>query len=80
MEPGHHTLAHLFHQLGLAGDGPAIDAFVHSHRLPAGTPLSQATFWNPAQAQFLCEALAQDSDWAEAADELAVRLSRHPAH
>jgi hypothetical protein len=34
-----------------------------------------APFWTPAQAAFLQQAVAQDSEWTTAVDELAVRLS-----
>ena len=44
-------------------------------RLPDSLPLADAPFWTPAQAALLREALNQDADWAEAADELAARLS-----
>ncbi|WP_121497412.1 DUF2789 family protein, partial [Pseudomonas aeruginosa] len=46
------------------------------HHLEEGTALPDAPFWNPAQASFLREALAEDSDWAEQVDELALQLTR----
>lgn len=76
MDTSHHDLGSLFRQLGLPGEAPAIDAFLAAHRLSAGTALVDAPFWSPTQADFLREALADDSDWAEAADELAMRLSQ----
>ena len=76
MDTSHHDLNNLFLQLGLPGEAQAIDAFLAGHRLHAGTALAQAPFWSPAQAEFLREALADDSDWAEAADELAMLLSQ----
>lgn len=76
MDTSHHDLNNLFLQLGLPGEPQAIDAFLAGHRLDAGTTLAQAPFWSPAQAEFLREALADDSDWAEAADELAMLLSQ----
>ncbi|MFC5522327.1 DUF2789 domain-containing protein [Polaromonas jejuensis] len=76
MDTSLHDLSGLFRQLGLAGEPRAIDAFLAAHRLDAGTALAEAPFWNPAQAAFLGEAIADDSDWAEAADELAMLLSQ----
>lgn len=77
MENAIHKLSDLFRQLGLADDAESIDAFIAAHRPPpAGTPLADAPFWNPAQAQFLREELGDDADWAELVDELAARLSR----
>jgi hypothetical protein len=75
MDTSKHHIAQLFEQLGLPSSPAEIDAFVARHRLPEGVSLCKAPFWNPAQAQFLAQALADDSDWAEAADALAVRLS-----
>ena len=75
MDTSTHHIAQLFEQLGLPSSPAEIDAFVAHNRLPKGVSLCKATFWNPAQAQFLAQALADDSDWAEAADALAVRLS-----
>lgn len=75
METNPHDLRNLFAQLGLSGEKRDIDAFVRGHRLKAGTTLMDAPFWSPVQARFLRQALADDSDWSAAADELAVRLS-----
>ena len=76
MDTTPHTLANLFKQLGLPENRSDIDAILGSHRLADGQKLPDAPFWNAAQAQFLREALQQDSDWAEDVDELAVHLSR----
>lgn len=76
MDTSIHDLGNLFRQLGLAGEPRAIEAFLSSHRLDAGMALVDAPFWSPAQAVFLGEALADDSDWAEAVDELAMLLSQ----
>lgn len=75
METSRHDLSHLFLQLGMSGDPQDIDAFISAHRLQAGVSLCQAPFWNSAQATFLSAAILDDSDWCEAVDELAVRLS-----
>ena len=76
MDTSHHDLSNLFRQLGLPGEAQAIDTFLAAHRLPASMALVDAPFWSRTQAEFLREALADDSDWAEAADELAMRLSQ----
>lgn len=76
MDTSPHDLHALFRQLGLSDTPAAIDDFVASHRLEPRLRLGEAPFWKPAQAAFLREALANDSDWAEAADELAALLSR----
>lgn len=75
MDTSQHSLGALFKQLGLPDERKEIDAFLGSHRLAEGQNLPDAPFWNEAQSQFLREALQQDSDWTEEADELAVRLS-----
>jgi len=75
METLPHNLTNLFLQLGLPSSALDIDAFVARHRLTEGVSLCQAPFWNPAQAQFLTQAIREDSDWSEAVDQLAVLLS-----
>lgn len=75
METLVHNLTTLFQQLGLPSEPAEIDAFVGCHPLTPGTSLCKAAFWSPAQAQFLRDAILNDSDWAEAADQLALRLS-----
>ena len=76
MDTSHHSLSALFDQLGLPSAKGDIDRFAANHRLAVGQALPDAPFWNPAQAAFLREALLDDSDWAEEADELAVLLSK----
>ncbi len=70
MDTSEHTLSTLFAQLGLDNEPAAIDRFIQEHKLPAGTELAKAAFWNPAQASFLQEAWRADSDWVEVIDEL----------
>ena len=77
MDTSPHLLRTLFAQLGLPNDPASRDAFLASHALGHGEALYEAPFWTPAQAEFLREAIADDSDWCEAADELATRLWRH---
>lgn len=76
METFEHTLNNLFSQLGLSGEDKDIDAFIEKHcPIPKNISLEEAEFWNSSQSQFLKEALLDDSDWAEAIDQLNVRLS-----
>ncbi|MDG1581509.1 DUF2789 domain-containing protein [Pseudomonas sp. GOM6] len=75
MDTSEHSLSALFKQLGLPNSKAEIETFLREHRLAEGQALPKAAFWNKAQAQFLSEALAEDSDWAEVTDELAVLLS-----
>ncbi|MGR9107900.1 MAG: DUF2789 family protein [Gammaproteobacteria bacterium] len=75
MDTSSHDIQGLFLQLGLANRVEDIDAFIESHRpLAREIPLDQAAFWAPAQVAFLREAIADDSDWCEAVDELNARL------
>lgn len=75
MEAPIHTMSDLFAQLGLPSDQGSIDHFIASHRpLTAGVLLSEAPFWTPVQATFLCEELLEDADWAEVIDELNAEL------
>ena len=80
MDISSHDLPTLFAQLGLPSDNTSINAFIVSHELPPGTSLEKASFWNPSQARFLMEALADDAEWAEAADEMAMLLSTRRTH
>lgn len=75
METHKHDLSHLFRQLGFSGAAPDIEQFIAQHRLEKGMALADAAFWTPAQAHFLQRALAEDSDWSEVVDALAVRLA-----
>lgn len=75
MDTSLHDLPALFAQLGLPNDSDSMQSFIVSHELPPGIRLSQASFWTPAQANFLKEALDEDAEWAEAADEMASLLS-----
>ncbi|MDD5336646.1 MAG: DUF2789 family protein [Rhodoferax sp.] len=76
VETNPHDLSRLLLQLGLPGGRGDIDTFVAKHRLRAGSAMPEASFWTPVQAKFLAQALADDSDWSAAVDELAVRLSQ----
>lgn len=75
MEQIPHPFSQLFLQLGLPADAQSICGFIEKHRpLPAGVDLSQAPFWTPAQAGFLCESLGADAEWSEVADQLSLAL------
>lgn len=75
MEMSIHNLGSLFAQLGLPSEPAAIERFIASHSpLPEAVRLHEAPFWTPAQADFLREEILEDADWAEAVDELNVRL------
>ena len=75
MEPAIHRFSELFAQLGLPTDPAAIRQFLTAHTpLPNGISLPDAPFWSFSQASFLREALLQDSDWAELADQLSEAL------
>ncbi len=75
METCNHGINNLFEQLGLASSDKDIDLFISTHKpLLPQQRLDQASYWSPTQAAFLREALAGDSDWSEAVDELNVRL------
>ncbi|MFC5300958.1 DUF2789 domain-containing protein [Azospira restricta] len=74
MERPVHDLSHLFAQLGEASDEAAIARFIESHPLPGDMHLHEAPFWKPAQSRFLREAILDDADWAEVADELNREL------
>ncbi len=76
MDTNHHNLSQLMRQLGLPDDPHSITVFITTHRLPHGVALVDAPFWTKGQVQLLKESLAQDSDWAEAVDQLAVQLSQ----
>ncbi len=72
MDTSIHTMQTLFFQLGLASSEEQIRVFIETHRpLPRNIALSEADFWNKAQAAFLAEAIEEDSDWCTLVDELA---------
>jgi len=75
MDTSKHDLSAFFQQLGLPNSPQEINHFISTHQLAAGVALAKAHFWTPAQASLIAEALLQDSDWAEIADELATCLT-----
>lgn len=79
MERPDHSMSNLFAQLGQPNDEAAITRFIENHRpLAEDVQLHEAAFWTPSQACFLREAITQDADWAEVADELNAELrARH---
>ena len=74
MDTSIHNIEGLFIQLGLASSEQDIEAFYHHNQLPNDTPLARAGFWSSSQAQFIHEAIDQDSDWAEVVDQLNAQL------
>ena len=77
MYTSEHTFAVLFQQLGLPSSHSEISQFIASHRLNnSDTRLADAPFWNSSQANFLREAISEDSEWSELVDELDAQL-RH---
>lgn len=74
MTSADHTLQNLFEQLGLQSSPQAIDEFIARHRVSAYRDLAEASFWTPAQAEFIRECWQEDSDWAGVVDQLDARL------
>lgn len=73
-KPIHH-FHDLFAQLGLPCDEQDIRQFLTTYSPLAGDiKLADASFWSPAQASFLQDALLQDSDWTELVDQLSEAL------
>ena len=75
METFSHQFKELFQQLGLASDPANIALFIASNApLATDIRLTDAPFWTTSQAQFLCEAVHHDADWAAAVDALDSAL------
>lgn len=75
MEQPLRDLGSLFAQLGMASDAATIARFIETHGpLAGGVQLHEATFWTPAQAGFLREAILDDAEWAEIVDALNAEL------
>jgi len=75
METGNHTIHTLFKQLGLDSSEVAIRRFVQvQYPLPQNVRLYQASVWNLSQAQFLQEAVSEDSVWSNVVDQLDTML------
>ena len=71
MDTTPHNPSTLFDQLGLPSDAVAIESYIRERRpLDPKTPLQQASWWTPAQAEFLTQAIEEDSNWAGQIDEL----------
>ena len=75
-EPNMQTL---FAQLGEPDDEASIARFIEKHACQIDhMKLHEATFWSPAQAAFLRDAIQQDANWAAVVDALSVQL--HQVH
>lgn len=72
----HYSMCNLFAQMGLPNQPEQVNKFLREHRLVDGQVIAAADFWTPAQASFLMEAIADDSDWSELVDHLDAAL-RH---
>ncbi|OUR71880.1 hypothetical protein A9Q78_08690 [Methylophaga sp. 41_12_T18] len=76
MDTSLHTMENLFLQLGLDNSEASIDNFISHHQLNGNERLEQAPFWTAAQAAFIQECLAEDSDWVEVVDHLNAQLQK----
>lgn len=75
MEAFFHRFTELFDQLGLPSDPFSIAAFLREKApLASGTPLEEAPFWTPVQAELLRQLLSEDADWSEVIDRLSLAL------
>ena len=73
-----HGMKDLFEQLGLPSSPEAIQEFIKTNQnMALDMALWNARFWSDAQAQFLKEAIEQDSNWVEAVDHLDALLRGH---
>jgi hypothetical protein len=73
----HHDICTLFAQLGLPNDALSISRFIQHYGLPASMSIFYASWWTPAQLNFLKTAIEDDADWAPVVDELNELLHRH---
>jgi Protein of unknown function (DUF2789) len=70
-----YTMSDLFKQLGLPSDSEAIEDFIAQHEgACTECTLPHAPIWSDSQRAFLEQAVADDSDWALPAEELAGML------
>lgn len=75
MELSDHTIHSLFKQLGLPSTEEDVQRFIAEHGpLRGDVRLADASFWTPAQSQFLREEIQEDADWAEVVDQLNLAL------
>ena len=74
MDTSTHTMETLFQQLGLSTNSTSVEAFISNNHLPQNIPLEQAACWSAGQAQFIHDALEQDSDWSELVNQLDAQL------
>ena len=77
METFIHSFSDLFDQLGLDSSNEAIEAFIENHQIERGTPIEDASFWKPHQADFIRQAKANDADWTEIVDDLDTLLHKN---
>ncbi len=67
-------MTNLFLQLGLDASEQAIAKFIKEHQLPTDVRLTEASYWNAAQRQFLTEQIHNDAAWAIVVDQLNESL------
>lgn len=69
------TMNALFAQLGLDSTDVAVKDFARDHHpLHLTGPLHESTIWNKGQADFLKQAIAQDSNWCVLVDQPPNKL------
>jgi hypothetical protein len=65
------TMNSLFKQLGLGHSDLAVREFLHTaSQLCTENPLHTSLIWNQAQADFLQQAIAEDSEWCALVEQL----------
>jgi len=69
-----HDMQALFEQLGLDGSKEGIAQFINTHKLAGNESLEAASFWTPAQADFIRSSWEDDSDWVGIIDSLNAAL------
>lgn len=74
MDTSTHSINNLFAQMGLASTDAAIASFTQQYRLADDVLLHRAECWSLAQAQFIRDAMREDSDWSAAVDQLNVMM------
>lgn len=76
MQSGVYTFEELFRRLGLPSNPEQIERFIRMHTVQRHVALPYAHFWNAHQAQFIKEAITEESEWSVLVDQLDARL-RH---
>lgn len=70
-----HNLNSLFDQLGMPStDHDIMNFILNNKKLAPSVKIDQAEFWSPSQAEFIRQALVNDSDWFEVVGSLDTLL------